>query len=294
MSLAGEVRRSWLGWALVTPSALLLGVFTLYPVAHALYLSFFDWNLSGEPRWVGGENYAALAGDAVFAEVVWNTALYAVGTVVLTLVGGLLLALALNRRGVVYTALQGGIFTSYIVSWVGVSLLWTWILDSQYGLLNGALGWLGWGAVDWLGDPELALGSLVGVTVWKTIGYDTLLFLAGLQAIPAELYEAAEVDGAGRWSRFWHVTWPQLRGTTLFVLMTSLIMSFQSFDVVQVMTQGGPVHATSIYVHFVYEQAFRYFRVGYASAAVVIFFGVLLAVTVVQLRLLGGRGGGEA
>lgn len=287
------LRRSWVAWLLIAPSLLIFLIFYIYPVLHTLYLSFFAWNLTGEPRWVGVDNYATLAGDEVFGEVLLNTALYAGGTVAITMAGGLALALALNRRGWIYSLVQGCIFTSYIVSWVGVSLLWVWILDSQYGLLNGGLDLIGVPAVNWLGDPDLALWTLVGVTVWKTIGYDMVLFLAGLQSIPEDLYEAAAIDGAGRLARFRYVTWPQLGPTALFVLVTSLIMTFQAFDVVQVMTGGGPIHATSIYVHFIYEQAFNYFKVGYASAAVVVFFVVLLAVTLLQFRLLDAQRAGE-
>lgn len=278
-------REALTGYGLVLPSMVVFAVFYLYPVAHTLYLSFFEWNLTNEPRPVGLDNYAALLSDEVFGEVLWNTLSYSLATVLVTMLGGLVLALLLNRPGRLQGILQACIFTSYIVSWVGVSLLWIWMLDAQYGPVNGVLSGLGLDRVDWLGDPELALWSLVGVTSWKTVGYDMVLFLAGLQSIPTDTLEAASIDGASRWQRFWSVTFPQLMPTTLFVLITSVIMTFQGFDVVRVMTQGGPVRSTTIYVYFVYEQAFGYFKVGYASAAVVLFFVVLLGVTVLQFRL---------
>jgi len=278
-------REALTGYGLVLPSMAVFAVFYLYPVAHTLYLSFFNWNLTGDPKPVGLGNYEALLSDEVFGEVLVNTLTYSLATVAVTMVGGLGLALLLNRPGRVYGVLQACIFTSYIVSWVGVSLLWIWMLDAQFGPVNGVLSAFGVSPVDWLGDPDLALWSLVGVTSWKTVGYDMVLFLAGLQSIPVDTLEAAEMDGASRWQRFWSITFPQLMPTTLFVLITSVIMTFQGFDVVRVMTQGGPVRATTIYVYFIYEQAFGYFKVGYAAAAVVLFFVVLLGVTLVQFRL---------
>jgi ABC-type sugar transport system permease subunit len=205
---------------------------------------------------------------------------------------GLALAILVNHRGRFYTVVQACIFTSYIVSWVGVSLLWVWLLDGQYGLVNYVLSPLGIEKVDWLGDPDVALWALVGVTVWKTLGYDMIIYLAGLQSIPDDLYEAAALDGAGPLRRFWYVTLPQLAPTTLFLLITSVIFTFQGFDVVRIMTQGGPVHATTIYVYWVWEQAFRYFYVGRASAAVTLFFLVILVITVLQFRMYkAGREG---
>lgn len=281
-SLGARARESWLGWALVLPSLLVFGVFFLVPVAHALWLSFHTWDMASDPSWVGLAHYGALWGDATFREVVVNTLIYSGATVALTMGVGLALAVSLNRRGVIYTVIQGCVFTSYIVSWVGVSLLWLWMLDKDYGVINGLLSNLGASKVDWLGDPDVALWTLVAVTVWKTVGYDMIIFLAGLQAIPGDLYEAAAIDGAGPWQRFWHITVPQLAPTTLFLLITSVIMTFQGFDVVRIMTQGGPVHATNIYVFYVYEQAFVAFRLGYASAAIVIFFVLLMAITLAQ------------
>lgn len=281
-------------YLLVLPSMLLFGVFFLYPVAHTVWLSFFEWNLLGEPRFDGFGRYAALFGDDAFMTVAANTVVYASATVALTMLGGLVLALMVNRDGPLYRVLQGAIFTSYIVSWVGVSLLWMWLLDPQYGLINLVLSWFGVAPVNWLGDPDVALWSLIAVTVWKTVGYDMIIFLAGLQSIPQDLYEAAAIDGAGPLQRMRYITLPQLKPTFLFLLVTSLIMTFQGFDVVKVMTQGGPVNATSIYVYHVYEQAFEVVHVGVASAAVVVFFIVVLAVTLSQFWLFERTGGGPS
>ena len=274
-------RETWLGYALVGPSVFLFGLVYLYPVAYSAWVSFYTWDLVSPARWVGFENYRDLW-SAEFREVVANTALYSVGVVVLSQGLGLVLAVLLNDRTRLGAIFQASIFSSYVVSWVAVSLLWIWLLDPQYGLVAYLLSLVRLPSINWLGDHRIALGSLVLVTVWKTIGYPMVIYLAGLQAIPGDLYEAASLDGAGAWQRFRHVTWPLLTPTTLFLLITLTIASFQGFDIVKIMTQGGPVTSTVIYVYYIYEQAFQYFKLGKASAAVVVFFAVVVALTYLQ------------
>jgi len=274
-------RDAWLGYALVAPSLALFGLVYLYPVAYSAYVSVFEWDLMTPKRYVGLANYHALA-SSEFGEVLVNTACYSGGVVALSLGLGLVLALLLNRRGALSAALQGCIFSSYIVSWVAVSLLWIWMLDPQYGLVTYTLRLAGLPPVNWLGSPSVALWTLVLVTVWKTIGYPLVIYLAGLQAIPGDFYEAAALDGATGWNRFRFITWPLLSPTTLFLVVTLTIASFQGFDIVKIMTQGGPVTSTMIYVYYIYEQAFQYFRLGKASAAVVVFFVLILLLTLLQ------------
>ena len=274
-------RETWLGYALVGPSVFLFGLVYLYPVAYSAWVSVYTWDLVTEARYVGLENYRDLW-SAEFREVVANTALYSVGVVVLSQGLGLVLAVLLNNRTWLGAIFQASIFSSYVVSWVAVSLLWIWLLDPQYGLVAYLLSLVKLPSVNWLGDHRIALGSLVLVTVWKTVGYPMVIYLAGLQAIPGDLYEAASLDGAGAWQRFRHVTWPLLTPTTLFLLITLTIASFQGFDIVKIMTQGGPVTSTVIYVYYIYEQAFQYFKLGKASAAVVVFFAVIVALTYLQ------------
>jgi ABC-type sugar transport system permease subunit len=274
-------RETWLGYALLAPSLALFALVYLYPVAYSAWVSLYAWDLIAPARWVGGENYRELW-SAEFGEVVANTAAYSVGVVALSQALGLVLAVLLNNRTRLGALFQASIFSSYVVSWVAVSLLWIWLLDPQYGLVAYLLSLVGLPGVNWLGDHRLALASLVLVTVWKTVGYPMVIYLAGLQAIPGDLYEAASLDGAGAWQRFRHVTWPLLTPTTLFLLITLTIASFQGFDIVKIMTQGGPVTATVIYVYYIYEQAFQYFKLGKASAAVVVFFGAIVALTYLQ------------
>src|SRR5262249_45441627 len=203
----------------------------------------------------------------------------------------LALAVALNRPGRVYAFVRGGVFSAYVVSWVAVALLWMWILDPNGGLLSSLLRALHIPTLDWLGDPRVALISLPLLSVLQITGHAMVSFLAGLQDIPPSLHEAAALDGAGPWRRFVHVTWPLLRPSAAFVSTTSLILSFQAFDVVRVMTQGGPVKATTLFVYAIYEHVFVNLKVGRASALIVVFFVLLLGLTALQLRAFRGARG---
>jgi sn-glycerol 3-phosphate transport system permease protein len=251
-------------------------------------VSVYEWDLTTPARYVGLQNYRGLWSPE-FGEVVANTVWYSVGVVALSQALGLALAIPLNNRTRLGAFFQAAIFSSYVVSWVAVSLLWIWILDPQYGLVTYLLRLVGLPAVNWLGDHRIALWSLVLVTVWKTVGYPLVIYLAGLQAIPGDLLEAASLDGAGAWQRFRHVTWPLLTPTSLFLLITLTVASFQGFDIVRIMTQGGPVTATMIYVYYIYEQAFQYFKLGKASAAVVVFFTLIVGLTLLQWLLFRRR-----
>ncbi len=281
--------KAWTGYALIAPSLVLFALFFLIPLGYNLVLSTQHWDMLYPAVSVGGDNYGELLGGGEFGRVFLNTLLFAVGSTIGSMALGLFLAVALHRSGRLTQWIQTGIFSSYIVSWVGISLLWLWLLNDTSGAVNGALRAVGLEGTDWLANPSTALLTLVGITIWKTVGYDMVIFLAGLQSIPQEVEEAAEIDGANRWHRFWQVTWPLLRPSTVFLSITSLIMSFQAFDVVHVMTQGGPASRTMIYVFYVWEQAFKFFRTGYAAAAVTVFFSVILLLTVVQFVLLGRR-----
>ncbi len=277
-------RRAIHPYLMLAPTALLLGLFFLYPLALAVKTSFYAWDLLTPPVYVGGKNYAALVSSGELAGTVGRTLVYSIIVVALSVSAGLALALALNRPGRIYAFVRGAVFSAYVVSWVAVALLWMWILDADRGLVSSALRALGLPTRSWLGDPSLALVTLALVSVWKITGYAMVIFLAGLQEIPPSLHEAAALDGASPLQRFVHVTWPELRPSAAFVTTTSLILSFQAFDVVRVMTQGGPVKATTIFVYAVYEHVFMNLKVGRASALIVVFFVLLLGLTALQLR----------
>lgn len=269
-------------WMLL-PTAALLALFFFYPLIYAAYRSLYAWDLLTPPRWVGLDNYRVLFASGEITRAFGTTLVFSLVVVTGSMTLGLLLALALNRSGAFAGFVRGAIFSAYVVSWVSVALLWLWVLDSSAGVLSAMVRAVGLSPLDWLGDPDVALYTLSGVTIWKIAGYSMVLFVAGMQDIPRSLHEAAALDGAGAWQRFWNVTWPMLRPTAAFVGTTSLILSFQVFDVVRVMTQGGPVHATNVFVYAIYEQVFMNLRVGRASAEVVIFFVLLLALTALQL-----------
>jgi ABC-type sugar transport system permease subunit len=268
---------------MLAPTALLLALFFFYPLLFAAHKSLYDWDLLTAPRYVGLGNYRALIESGELLGAFTTTLSLSVVVVIGSMSLGLGLALALNRPGAFAAAVRAAIFSAYVVSWVSVALLWLWVLDADAGVLSATLKALHLPTTSWLGNPSVALYTLAGVTIWKIAGYSMVLFVAGLQDIPRSLHEAAALDGAGRIQRFWNVTWPMLRPTTAFVGTTSLIISFQVFDVVRVMTQGGPVRSTTVFVYAIYEQVFLNLRVGRASALVVVFFFLLLFLTGLQL-----------
>jgi sn-glycerol 3-phosphate transport system permease protein len=269
-------------YLLLLPTAAFLAVFFLIPLLIAAKNSLHSWDMLTAPRYVGLRNYEALAQSGELRGTLLRTLGYSAVVVASSGALGLGLALALDRPGRVYAFVRGAVFSAYVVSWVAVALLWMWILDAD-GVFSAMLRAAGLPTRSWLGDPRTALLALAAVSVWKITGYSMVIFLAGLQDIPRALHEAAALDGAGPWRRFRHVTWPLLRPTAAFVGTTSLILSFQAFDVVRVMTQGGPVRATTLFVYAIYEHVFVNLRVGRASALIVVFFVFLLALTGLQL-----------
>lgn len=270
-------------YLMLLPTLAVLGLFFVYPLLVASHDSFYRWDLLTEPEFIGGENYRRLATSGELTGVIGRTLTFGLVVVISSTALGLALAIALNREGKVYAFFRGAIFSAYVVSWVAVALLWMWILDADAGVVTRALRALGIPTMNWLGDPRSALYAIAFVTVWKITGYAMVVYLAGLQAVPRSLFEAAALDGAGPLRRFVHVTWPTLRPTTAFVASTGLIMSFQAFDVVRVMTQGGPVKSTTLFVYAIYEEVFINLRIGRASALVVVFFVILIALTLLNL-----------
>lgn len=266
------------------PTGAVLLAFFFVPLGLAVHQSFFSWDLLTPPRFVGTRNYEALArGDlgATFARTLAFSAIVVAGATSL----GLALALLLRRPGRVFGFVRAAVFSAYVVSHVSVALLWTWLLDADMGVVSALARALGARPRAWLGDPDTALVCLALVSVWKIAGYAMVVFLAALEAVPPSLLEAAALDGAGPARRFLFVTLPLLRPSLAFVSTTALILSFQAFDVVRVMTQGGPIRSTTVFVYAIYEEVFVNLRVGRASALAVLFFGLLLVLTTLQLAL---------
>jgi len=281
-------RARWHPWAMLAPSLVLLVVFFIVPIGVAAYESFFSWDLLTPPRYVGGANYRALFAHGEVLHVALRTLGYSAIVVAGTLSLGLALALLVDRPGAFMAIVRASVFSAYVVSWVAVALLWMWMLDGESGVVGRWIRVLRGPtapASSVLGDPRWALVALAIVGVWKLAGYAMIIFLAELQSIPRSLLEAAALDGASPWSRFRHVTMPLLMPTATFVATTTLVTSFQAFDVVRIMTQGGPARATELFVYAIYEQIFLDLSVGRASALTMLFFGMLLALAAVQLRV---------
>lgn len=284
-------RAGWHPWAMLGPSLALLVVFFIVPIGLAGYESFFSWDLLTPARFVGGANYRLLAVHGGLLAIALRTLGFSTVVVAGTMTLGLGLAMLLDRPGRLVGVVRASVFSAYVVSWVAVALLWTWMLDESGGILARALRAVGAGPVALLGDPRWALLLLSVVGLWKLTGYAMVIFVAGLQSIPRSLLEAAALDGASPWKRFRYVTVPQLAPTAAFVATTMLATSFQAFDVVRIMTQGGPVKATELFVYAIYEQIFLGLSVGRASALTVVFFCLLLAVAGLQLRAWRARAG---
>ncbi|WP_439599709.1 carbohydrate ABC transporter permease [Devosia sp.] len=267
---------------LLLPSLAGMVVFLMAPVLSSLVLSFSQWDLIGEIHWVGIDNYLTALADPAVLGALRNTLTFILGYLPSVVIIALGLALLLNRRirgRVVFRAIY---FVPVVTSWVAVSLIWKWLLNPQYGLINFALGAIGIKGPGWLFDPAWAMTGVILTSVWKDIGFVTVIYLAGLQDIPEPLYEAAALDGARPWQRFWAITFPMLAPTTFFVTTISLISSFQVFDQVWIMTQGGPAGATSVMVELIYKNAFSYYKMGYASAISWVLFALIFAVTIAQ------------
>ncbi len=282
-------KRGWhtAGTALLflAPSLVPLALFTLGPMAGSFGLSFLRWDLIRPPRLVGLQNYASVLSDPNFRAAVLHTALFIAGYLPLVFIGGLAIALALNQRLRGLALFRSIYFLPVVTSWVVVALMWKWLLNPEGGIVNHVLSLVGIQGPGWWTDPAWAIPSIILASAWKDLGFVMVILLAGLQAIPEDYYEAAAVDGAGRWARFRRITLPLLSPASFFVLIISLINSFQVFDQVWVMTNGGPAGASSVVVEQIVRHAFRYGQMGYAAAMSWILFAAILAFTLVQFRV---------
>ncbi|OXL85580.1 MULTISPECIES: carbohydrate ABC transporter permease [Paenibacillus] len=277
-------------YSMVAPAIVVFAMFFIYPIFYMMYLSLFDWNfVSPTKTFVGIQNFVDLLSEPDFRQVLSNTTLYTVLTVTLTTGLSLFMAIWLNRSGFFYGLVQGAIFSPHIISLVSISLLWSWLMDPEYGLLNWVIGLFGFGKLEWLSHPSTSLISLVIVAVWKGLGYNTLVFIAGLQSIPQDIYEAASLDRSRPWTTFTRLILPMLSPTIFFLVIINLIGSFQVFETIAIMTQGGPVNSTNTLVYYIYEAGFRFFKIGYASAAGVILLFIVGILTIVYFRLLSSR-----
>ena len=266
----------------ILPNMILFMVFMIIPVFMALYYSFMDWKGIGDPVFTGLENYHWLFTDDTFWKSLWNTAYYTLATVPFIMVLALFLAMLLNMALPLKGVFRAAIYLPAVVSTVVVGMIFTWLFQDQVGLINYLLNLLGIESIQWANDPKFAMIMLVAATIWQRTGYNMVIYLAGLQGISQEYYEAAIVDGASNWQRFRYLTLPLLKTTHVFVMITCIIHSFRSFDLVYTMTKGGPLNSTKTMVMYIYELAFTRSQFGRASAAGVALFTIMVVLTAVR------------
>ncbi len=287
---AAAKRRASRGEALlfllfVGPNLFFFAVFSFWPIIYSAYLSTRRWDMIAPVKlYVGLDNFRYLLQDHSFHQVMINTVVFTVAAVGGTLVLGLIIALLLNQPLRGRNTARAIIFSPSLLSGAAISIVWIYMFDPRFGLIARLLGSVSIPAPYWLTDPRWALPAIIIVYIWKDLGFTAVIYLAGLQAIPKDLYEAAKVDGAGVFWRFRSVTLPMLSPITFFLGVTTIINTFQAFDIVQVMTKGGPVDATNILIYYVYQQAFVAFNAGRASAAALVLFVIMLFVTLIQVR----------
>ena len=294
-SAAAAPARSWLQWLIwsdgfwaflfLLPTFLGLTI-VLGSVVGGFIISLTRWDILTPPEWVGIGNYLAIfREDELFRKSLFNTLYFTVGVVPLGTIFSLIAAVIMNQNLKGRSLFRTVYFLPTVCSGIAIALLWAWLYNAQFGLINALLRSVGLPKVAWLGDSRYAMPSVIIMSIWRGLGYNMILFLAGLQGIPQEYYEAATIDGASRWQIFRRITVPLLSPTTFFVVVLSLIGSFQVFEATYIMTQGGPYYATYTMVLLIFIQGFQWFRMGYASALAYILFAIILAVTLLQLRL---------
>ncbi|MEU4556548.1 carbohydrate ABC transporter permease [Micromonospora violae] len=279
-------RNTVAGWSFILPNFVGFAVLTLLPVAVLFYVAFTNWNVFGVAEWTGTANFRRMWNDASFWTALRNTVYYTVFHIPLTLAASLGLALLLNRklRGVRFFRTVA--FFPYITSIVAIAVVWNQLFSPEYGPINALLGAVGVdNAPGWTASSTWSMPAVIIVGTWRYMGYYMLLFLAGLQTIPAQLYEAAETDGATPWQRFVHVTLPGLRHTTFFVTVLLTIESFKVFDLILVMTGGGPGQSTLVLSQYIYQKGFEENQFGYASAVSIVLFAICFSITVIQFMV---------
>ena len=283
--------RSLAGWVFAAPALLVIGVFFGLPVLSALSLSLTDFDLyalanPANLRFVGLDNYLELLRTPIFWKSLWNTGYFVLLGVPLSIAVSLGAALLLHAPAARFKALfRTALFAPVVTTLVAVAVIWRYLFHTGYGLVNWALGHVGIAPVDWLGDPRWAMPTIIAFAVWKNFGYNMVIFLAGLQAIPQDLYEAARIDGASRWQQLLHITLPQLGPVLLVVGVSTVSGYFQLFAEPYVMTRGDPLQSTVSVLYFMFEEGFKWWNLGRASAVAFMLFLVILAATMLMLRI---------
>jgi multiple sugar transport system permease protein len=280
--LSNRTRESLAALGFLLPGLIVFGVFSLGPALFSIVVGFTKWDGLGAPSWVGMDNYAQLIHDGVFRQSVWNTVLYTVEFVAIVMVTSTALALLLNRETWGRSVVRFLWFVPFVTDMVSVSMVWTWIYHTQFGVLNYAMEVMHLPRQAWLGDKQWALFALVVLSVWRWTGYYAIIILAALQGVPKDLYEAAILDGAGRWQMLRGITLPLISPALFFVLIISMMSSFQVFEQMWVMTNGGPEDSTISIVMYLYIQGFQFLNMGYASAIAWVLFLMIFLLTAIN------------
>ena len=281
-----HVREEVNAWVFVLPVVIGLLVFQVFPVLFSLYVSLTDWNLLSSPLWIGLQNYVDLFTiDPFFFSTLRNTVVFALGNVTFGLIFALLLALLLNQNIAGKSFFRSIFFLPVVLPTASAALAWTWMYDAQSGIINSFLKLFGAAPIPWLTNTQYAIWAIIIEAIWAGLGFNTVIFLAGLQNISQDYYEASAIDGASAWQKFVHITLPMLSPTTFFILVTSVINAVQVFDLPFVMTNGGPANATQTVVMYIYSNAFRLQRMGLASAVGYMVFVIILVLTYLNFRL---------
>ncbi|MEW6227883.1 MAG: sugar ABC transporter permease [Bacillota bacterium] len=279
-------REELTAWLFVAPNMLGFLFFTVLCTAGAIGLSLTKWDIVTPPVWIGFGNFREMAKDPVFWKTLKNTFVFTFGSVPPAVAIGMLSALALNRKFSGRLFFRTIYFLPVVTSMYVIAMVWRWFYNPDFGILNEMLWRLGVEQPpNWLTNRTWAMVAVIVLAVWKQLGYNMVLFLAGLQGIPSAIHEAASIDGASAWDSFWHITIPLLTPTTFFVLVISIIQSFQAFDAVVALTDGGPADATRTLVLYIYDNAFRYLKMGYGSALALVLLLIVLSLTLVQWKL---------
>jgi len=278
-------KRAIAGYLFLLPNFLGFAVFSVFPIGAALVLTFTDWDLASTPSFNGLANFSTMVKDSLFRQVLGNTVYYTFVAVPTGVLLAFVLALMINRKMWGVLIFRVVYFAPQVTLVVAAALIWQWIYHPEFGLINYLLGLVGIQGPRWCYDSTWAMPAVIIMSNWRGIGYSMLIFLAGLQGIPAELYEAALVDGASPWRQLLHITIPMLSPTTFFVLTTSLIGAFQGFDQFYILTQGGPANSTTTLVMYIFNNGFQYFKMGYAASMAAVLFVIILVITLIQWRL---------
>jgi ABC-type sugar transport system permease subunit len=274
-----------LAWVLIAPALIGFLVFAVYPTVRGIYLSFTEFRVLTPPTWIGLDNYVELFGDEVFWSSLLVTVYFVVAAVSMTMIVSVLTAAVLHRL-TRSTVIRGLIILPFLISGVVAATVWSWMLDTQLGIVNIVIEGLGGDAQQWLSSRALAIPSLALIHVWKNMGYTSIIIFAGLQTIPPQIYEAGRIDGASETQMFFRLTLPLLRPIIALVLVLNVIGAFQIFDIIAVTTKGGPANASNVLQMYIYDKAFGQFDFGYASAMSMALFAILIVITFLQMRLL--------